>query len=144
MRHPLVGDWQQRHYFGLASFFQRTFPTRTGLVSEKFDGRLKFTTTEGEEHQAEFVFLTGASVSDPGLALDDTLKKDINAKIRSVRQQIAALDRKEARIRERLMAALERYRELGGTHSDDESQTAQSEHAEQGRQEITKLHTNSP
>lgn len=85
--HPLVDDWQQRHYFGLASFFQRTFPTRTGLVSEKFDGRLRFTTTDGEELQAEFVFLTGASVSEPGLALDNALRKEINAKIRDAQRK---------------------------------------------------------
>ncbi len=85
--HPLVPDWEQSHYFALASFFQRTFPTRTGLVSEKFDGKLKFTTTEGEEHQAEFMFLSGTSVSEPETALDKDVLKEIGQKIRDAERK---------------------------------------------------------
>lgn len=74
--HPLVGDWEQRHYFGLASFFDRTYSTRAGLVSEKFVGRVQFTDVSGEQHMADFMFLNGASVSEPeNLLAEDELKK---------------------------------------------------------------------
>jgi len=73
--HPLVADWTQDHYFGLASFFQRTYPTQRGLVAEKFDGRLKFTTVSGEEKQAAFLFLSGAAVDEPVLTWTDDARK---------------------------------------------------------------------
>jgi hypothetical protein len=73
--HPLVADWKQDHYFGLASFFQRTYPTQRGLVAEKFEGRLKFTTVDGEEKQAAFLFLSGAAVDEPPLAWTDDVRK---------------------------------------------------------------------
>ena len=80
--HPLVDDWQQSHYYGFASFFKRTFPMRSGFVSERFDGRLKFTTVEGDEHQAEFMFLTGATVEERETELDKDALKKINETIR--------------------------------------------------------------
>lgn len=73
--HPLVPDWKQDHYFGLASFFQRTYPTQRGLVAEKFDGRLKFTTVAGEEKQAAFLFLSGTAVDEPALTWTDDTRK---------------------------------------------------------------------
>jgi len=73
--HPLVADWTQDHYFGLASFFQRTYPTQRGLVAEKFDGRLKFTTVSGEEKQAAFLFLSGSAIDEPPLTWTDDAKK---------------------------------------------------------------------
>ena len=73
--HPLVDDWKQDHYFGLASFFQRTYPTQSGLVAEKFDGRLKFTTVEGEEKQAAFLFLSGDAVDEPAFEWSDEVRK---------------------------------------------------------------------
>lgn len=73
--HPLVSDWTQDHYFGLASFFQRTYPTQRGLVAEKFDGRLKFTTVAGEEKQAAFLFLSGEAIDEPTLTWTDDARK---------------------------------------------------------------------
>lgn len=73
--HPLVSDWTQDHYFGLASFFQRTYPTQRGLVAEKFDGRLKFTTVAGEEKHAAFLFLSGEAVDEPPLTWTDDARK---------------------------------------------------------------------
>lgn len=81
--HPLVSDWEQQHYFGFASFFQRTFATRSGFVAEKFDGRLKFTSVAGDEHQAEFMFLNGASVPEPDITLDKAARKELNEQIRA-------------------------------------------------------------
>ncbi|MCA9030538.1 MAG: DUF1549 domain-containing protein [Planctomycetaceae bacterium] len=57
--HPLVADWQQDHYYGMASFFQRTYRTKTNLLAEKFDGTLNFKTVTGKEKPAQYMFLTG-------------------------------------------------------------------------------------
>ncbi len=63
--HPLVYDWEQQHYFGMAMFFKRTYRTRNGLVAERPEGQMKFTNIIEEEKQAEFMFLTGAKVDEP-------------------------------------------------------------------------------
>lgn len=89
--HPLVDDWQQQHYFGLASFFERTVPLQTGFVAEKYDGRLKFTTTAGEEHEAKFMFLSGQSVNEPPeTALDAESLKGLNEQLRKAQREADA------------------------------------------------------
>ena len=80
--HPLVPDWQQDHYFGLARFFQRTFVTRGGLIAERFDGELKFATTKGEERRAKFMFLNGKSIDEPTATLSEAEWKDIREKLK--------------------------------------------------------------
>ena len=66
--HPLVPDWTQDHYFGMASFFNRTYLTKKRFLAEREEGNLKFRTTEGEEKQARLVFLTTGEIPEPGLA----------------------------------------------------------------------------
>ncbi len=66
--HPLVPDWTQDHYFGMASFFSRTYLTKKKFLAEREEGNLKFRTTEGEEKQAKLVFLTTGEITEPGLA----------------------------------------------------------------------------
>ena len=73
--HPLVGDWLQDHYFGMASFFNRTYMTKKNTVAEKYDGLVKFKTTSGEEKQAAFMFLTGTKVVEPETKKTDEQKK---------------------------------------------------------------------
>lgn len=63
--HPLVLDWHQDHYFGFYSFFQRTYLNRREQLSERSEGLVKFKTTEGEEKQAKFMFLTGSVIDEP-------------------------------------------------------------------------------
>lgn len=79
--HPLVIDWEQQHYFGMTAFFERTYPTRRGFVSERFDGDVQFTTISGEEKTASFMFLTGVTVDEPQVERDEE-------QWRQVRQQI--------------------------------------------------------
>lgn len=79
--HPLVYDWTQAHYYGMASFFKRTFRTRKGMLSERFDGQMKYTTTGGEQHDAEFMFLTGTKVDEPESAIDDAKMKELREAI---------------------------------------------------------------
>tara|TARA_B100000029_G_scaffold36190_1_gene34063 strand:+ start:344 stop:1978 length:1635 start_codon:yes stop_codon:yes gene_type:complete len=63
--HPLVDDWKQDHFYGMASFFTRTYLTKKNTLAEKFSGSIKFKTTEGKEKQARFMFLTGSEVKEP-------------------------------------------------------------------------------
>ena len=88
--HPLVDDWKQDHYFGLASFFQRTYPTQRGLVAEKFDGRLKFTTVDGEEKQAAFLFLSGDAVDEPSFEWTDEERKAAEAAVAKAEKEADA------------------------------------------------------
>lgn len=66
--HPLVADWTQDHYFGMASFFNRTYLTKKKFLAEREDGKLKFRTTAGEEKEARLLFLTSAEINEPTLA----------------------------------------------------------------------------
>jgi hypothetical protein len=64
--HPLVHDWKQEHYYGMKSFFARTFDNG-GFLAEREYGVVKFKTTAGKEHQARLMFLTGKVVEAPGM-----------------------------------------------------------------------------
>lgn len=63
--HPLVLDWHQDHYFGLYSFFQRTYLNKRDQLAERSEGQVKFKTTEGVDKQARFMFLTGSVIDEP-------------------------------------------------------------------------------
>lgn len=63
--HPLVADWAQDHYYGMKSFFSRTYATKSNILADKFSGSVKFTTTAGEEKPASFMFLSGKVISEP-------------------------------------------------------------------------------
>jgi hypothetical protein len=56
--HPLVHDWKQDHFFGMKSFFSRTYESG-GRLAERETGLVKFKTTKGVERQARLMFLTG-------------------------------------------------------------------------------------
>ncbi len=86
--HPLVVDWEQRHYFGMASFFKRTYTTRGGSVAERFEGDVRFTTIYGEEKDASFMFLSGARVEEPAVERSD-------AEWKQVRQQIKEAEKND-------------------------------------------------
>lgn len=60
--HPLVQDWKQDHFYGLKSFFSRTFDAG-GFLAERDAGLVKFKPTKGPERQAKLMFLTSATVN---------------------------------------------------------------------------------
>lgn len=67
--HPLTPDWKQHHYFGMASFFSRTYVTKKNLLAERPFGEVKFKSkrkddTKGEQ-TAKFEFLTGSIIDEP-------------------------------------------------------------------------------
>ena len=84
--HPLVEDWKQDHYFGMQSFFSRTFLTKKQDLSEKFYGEVKFTTTGGIEKQAKFMFLNGAVVDDATPELTDESRKKYDELVKKLQQ----------------------------------------------------------
>jgi hypothetical protein len=75
--HPLVDDWKQHHYYGLASFFSRTQEVRDRkppFVGEKDTGDVVFIDTSGAQHNARMMFLAGQTVDDPRVGLDPRLQ----------------------------------------------------------------------
>lgn len=85
--HPLVDDWKQDHYFGLLSFFDRTYLTKKKTLAEKYSGEVKFKTTVGEEKIARFMFLTGATVEEPPLEITDEERKALEQEVRRQMKQ---------------------------------------------------------
>jgi len=62
--HPLVPNWTQDHFYGMKSFFSRTFENG-GFIGERDYGLVKYKTTEGEERTAKLMFLSGAELAEP-------------------------------------------------------------------------------
>jgi hypothetical protein len=84
--HPLVDDWRQEHYYGLQSFFSRTFATRGNLLTERPFGELKFSTTEGEEKVASLMFLTGTQIEDKSPKFEEGERKQLEEQMRKLEQ----------------------------------------------------------
>ena len=75
--HPLVFDWTQHHYYGMESFFSRTYAKRSGSeleLREKDGGDVSFVDRAGEQHTAKVMFLSGRVVDEPDLSLDPRLQ----------------------------------------------------------------------
>src|SRR6185437_3014953 len=65
--HPLVDEWKQDHFYGLKSFFNRTFLNGTFLAERDY-GLVTYKTPEGEDRNAPLMFLTGARPQEPATA----------------------------------------------------------------------------
>ncbi len=84
--HPLVDDWKQAHYYGMAAFFKRTYQTRKGFLNERFDGITKYTRPGGKEHEAELMFLTGQKIALGPLEAEGDALKQLHEKIKKAEQ----------------------------------------------------------
>jgi hypothetical protein len=62
--HPLVHDWKQDHFYGMKSFFSRTFENGE-FLGERDYGLVKFKTTAGEDRDAKLMFITGEVLTEP-------------------------------------------------------------------------------
>jgi len=80
--HPLVDDWKQDHFYGMASFFTRTYLTKKNTLAEKYSGLIKFKTTDGKEKQSRFMFLTGAEIAEPKLKKTAEQRKAEDAEVK--------------------------------------------------------------
>jgi hypothetical protein len=79
--HPLVVDWTQDHFYGMSSFFNRTFVTKKKkYLAEVDDGVVRYTPLhEKEEKVAATMFLTGGKIDEPpplGDSNDDKKARD--------------------------------------------------------------------
>jgi hypothetical protein len=84
--HPLVKDWKQDHFYGMKSFFTRTYDAG-GFIAERSAGLVKFKPNKGAEKQAKLMFLTGTEVNT------DTLR-DLNKDEQQAEKQ--AMDKVKA------------------------------------------------
>jgi hypothetical protein len=64
--HPHVPDWTQDHFYGMKSFFARTFE-KDGLIGEYDAGVIKYIPNKGVEKAAPVMFLTGKKIDAPNL-----------------------------------------------------------------------------
>lgn len=69
--HPLVSDWKQDHYYGMASFFNPTYEGSKGKgraamneFMEKLTEQVMFVTTKGERRTARNLFLSNQVVEE--------------------------------------------------------------------------------
>ncbi len=62
--HPLVEDWKQEHFYGMKSFFARTYD-HGDLVAERDYGNLSYKTKAGENRDAFLMFLDSKKVEEP-------------------------------------------------------------------------------
>ncbi|MBI1901533.1 MAG: DUF1549 domain-containing protein [Planctomycetia bacterium] len=78
--HPLVEDWKQAHYYGMQSFFARTYDDKKRkVIGEKDSGEVQFVDTAGNRHTAEVMFLSGTIVDTDARKLDPRLVDRFNA-----------------------------------------------------------------
>lgn len=84
--HPLVEDWKQDHYYGMQSFFTRTYKTKKNTLAEKFYDQVKFKTTAGEDKTAAFMFLTGRVLEDRTPKFNEDERKSADEKIRNAQK----------------------------------------------------------
>jgi hypothetical protein len=64
--HPHVADWTQDHFYGMKSFFARTFENG-GLLGEYDAGQVKYIPNKGQEKVAPVMFLTGKKLELPNI-----------------------------------------------------------------------------
>ena len=62
--HPLVEAWTQDHFYGMKSFFDRTFDNG-GFIGEREYGLVSYQTVAGEKRDAQLMFLTGEMLDEP-------------------------------------------------------------------------------
>ena len=62
--HPYVDDWTQDTYYGMKSFFNRSFENG-GFVAEREYGLVTYKTTAGEERQPTLRFLGAPTLNEP-------------------------------------------------------------------------------
>lgn len=85
--HPLVSDWQQDHYYGMLSFFNRTFDLG-GFLGEHEYGQVTFKTVAGESREAKPMFLTGVIVEEPPCQEpDENAKKEETRRLEELKQK---------------------------------------------------------
>lgn len=85
--HPFVTDWTQDRFYGMKSFFNRTFE-HGDWVGEQSFGNVDFKTPAGESKTAALMFFTGALIDEPeSKPLDNKAKKAWKAKLEQLKKK---------------------------------------------------------
>ncbi|PQO26360.1 hypothetical protein C5Y96_20190 [Blastopirellula marina] len=85
--HPDVFEWSQDRFFGMKSFFNRTFDNG-GLLGEREYGLVSYQTTKGETREARLMFLTGTVLEEPEFSEpDDEAKKEEKKMLEELKKQ---------------------------------------------------------
>jgi hypothetical protein len=71
--HPHVEQWTQDQFYGMKSFFARTFDAG-GFLGERDFGVVKYIPNKGTEKVSPIIFLSGAKLDVPGIK-DPTLEE---------------------------------------------------------------------
>src|SRR5690606_15539413 len=101
--HPLVADWTQDHYYGMKSFFVRSFENGD-FIGEKSYGLVEYKTTAGEARQAKLMFLTGQIFDEPeNKEPDDKAKKAEKELLEKLKKEKKAPDAPEYSRRAKLV-----------------------------------------
>jgi hypothetical protein len=77
--HPLVSEWKQSHFFGMKSFFSRSFGNGDFLGEREY-GAVQFKTTSGETLDAKMMFLDGLTVGEPEWKAPDSKQQTARKK----------------------------------------------------------------
>jgi hypothetical protein len=84
--HPLVPAWKQDHYYGMLSFFSRTFDVGEFLGEREY-GNVNFKTVDGESRDAKLMFLTGTVLDEPpSQEPDEGAKKEEKKRIEELKK----------------------------------------------------------
>ena len=84
--HPLVPTWTQEHYYGMKSFFSRTYDVGE-FIGEKEYGIVNYKTVQGEAKDARLMFLTGEVLTEPeSKEPDENAKKEENRKLEELKK----------------------------------------------------------
>lgn len=85
--HPLVADWSQEHFYGMKSFFARTYD-HGDFVGERDYGALTFKTSKGENRNASLMFLDGRRIDEPAAAEpSEEVKKEARKKLEELKKE---------------------------------------------------------
>ena len=84
--HPLVPDWTQDHYYGMFSFFSRTFDVGEFLGEREY-GQVNFKTVAGDAKDAKLMFLTGTVIEEPpSQEPDENAKKEERKRLEELKK----------------------------------------------------------
>jgi hypothetical protein len=77
--HPLVAEWTQAHFYGMKSFFSRSFGNGD-FLGERAYGTIQFKNTSGETLDARMMFFNGATIGEPEWKAPDSKQQDVEKK----------------------------------------------------------------
>jgi hypothetical protein len=84
--HPLVPDWTQDHYYGMFSFFSRTYDVGEFLGEREY-GQVNFKTVAGDSKDAKLMFLTGTLIDEPASQEpDENTKKEERKRLEELKK----------------------------------------------------------